>query len=148
MSRMDAIEKEVGVHGRLYLQGVLNKMRNHYHDTSVEAGWWSQLEEIQSYLPEELRPTVEMWYLATKLCLVHSEVSEMMEGLRKGLSDDHLPHRSMEEVESADLLIRIFDYAGFRKLDLDGATYEKGEYNLNRPDHKIAEREGEGGKKF
>ena len=56
--------------------------------------------------------------------------------------------RKMEEVEGADILIRLFDYAGRRGLDLAGATYEKGNYNLNRSDHKIADREGEEGKKF
>lgn len=29
------------------------------------------------------------------LCLVHSEISEAMEGDRKSLMDDHLPHRPM-----------------------------------------------------
>lgn len=135
-----------GLHGGMFES--LNKLRDRYHESSVEAGWWKQLEEVKTFLPERLHKTVEMWYLATKLCLVHSEVSEMMEGLRKGQPDDHLPGRTMEEVEGADVLIRIFDYAGFRGLDLAGATYQKGEYNLHRPDHKIAEREGEEGKKF
>lgn len=133
-------------HGEMY--EFLNKLRDEYHSRSVEAGWWAQLEEVKSYLPKELRKLVEMWYLATKLCLVHSEVSEMMEGLRKGKMDDHLPHRTMEEVEASDVLIRLFDYSGFQRLDLAGATYEKGEYNSIRPDHKIADREGEEGKKF
>ncbi len=35
-----------------------------------------------------------------------------MEGERKDLMDDKLPHRKMAEVELADALIRIFDYAG------------------------------------
>lgn len=46
------------------------------------------------------------------LCLIHSEISEAMEGERKNLMDDKLPHRRMAEVELADTLIRIFDYAG------------------------------------
>ena len=135
-----------GIHGQGFQ--FLNILRDRYHNSSVEAGWWEQLEEVKSHLPERLHRTVEMWYLATKLCLVHSEVSEMMEGLRKGVKDDHLPHRSMEEVEAADVLIRLFDYAGFRDMDLAGATFEKGEYNAVRPDHKIVNREGEAGKKF
>ena len=32
--------------------------------------------------------------------------------MRKDLKDDHLPERSMEEVELADTVIRIMDYAG------------------------------------
>lgn len=55
------------------------------------------------------------------LALVHSEVSECWEGLQQNLPDDKLPHRSMEEVELVDALIRIFDYAGAYGLDLQGA---------------------------
>ena len=44
--------------------------------------------------------------------LMISEVSEAMEGERKGLMDDKLPHRPMAEVELADVVIRALDYAG------------------------------------
>lgn len=62
--------------------------------------------------------------------------------------DDKLKHRLMEEVELADALIRIFDYAGAYKLDLGGALLEKMAYNKNRADHKIENRRKEGGKKI
>lgn len=135
-----------GVHGEGFQ--FLNMLRDRYHGSSVAAGWWAQLEEVKSHLPEHLHAVVEQWYCATKIALIHSEVSEMMEGLRKGLKDDHLPYRDMEEVEASDILIRLFDYAGFREMDLAGSTYEKGEYNQGRADHKITTRAGEGGKKF
>ena len=111
---------------------VLNTLARLCHDVSSEAGWW----------PEE--PTVET--RATKIALIHSEVSEMLEGLRKGVADDHLPNRSMEEVEAADILIRLFDYAGERGLDLAGAMAEKLAYNMSRADHKPEARSAAGGK--
>lgn len=46
------------------------------------------------------------------LMLVVSEISEAMEGERKNLMDDKLPHRPMAEVELANVLIRVFDFAG------------------------------------
>ncbi len=86
--------------------------------------------------------------VAEKLCLSHSEVSEAMEGYRKGLQDDHLPHRSMLEVELAYAVIRIADLAGALGLDLGGAIAEKLRYNQQRADHKPENRAKEGGKAF
>ncbi len=82
------------------------------------------------------------------MMLIVSEVAEAMEGARKGLSDDKLTHRTMEEAELADTLIRIFDYAGGFGLDLGGALIEKLAYNASRADHKPEHRLAEGGKKW
>lgn len=80
------------------------------------------------------------------MMLMVSEIAEAMEGCRKNLPDDKLPHRSMEEVELADLIIRLFDYAGGFGLDLQGAFDEKNAYNAVREDHKHEARLRPGGK--
>lgn len=103
---------------------------------SQRSGWWDGLDPQDPYV------------FGTKMSLIHSEASEMLEGGRKGLPDTHLPHRSAEEVEAADLVIRIFDLAGARKLDVAGAVIEKLAYNQQRADHKIDVRAEAGGKKF
>lgn len=82
------------------------------------------------------------------LCLIHSEISEAMEGERKGLMDDKLPHRRMAEVELVDALIRIFDYAGAFGYDLEGAYQEKMAFNAARQDHTHEARAAAGGKAF
>jgi NTP pyrophosphatase (non-canonical NTP hydrolase) len=82
------------------------------------------------------------------LMLMVSEIAEAMEGERKGLMDDKLPHRAMAEVELADALIRIFDYAGAFGYDLEGAVQEKMTYNANRADHQPEARLKAGGKKW
>jgi len=77
-----------------------------------------------------------------------SGISEAIEGARKNIMDDHLPDRKMEEVELADALIRIFDYAGGHNLDIAGAFVDKLLYNTQRADHKVENRKEAGGKQF
>lgn len=82
------------------------------------------------------------------LMLTVSELAEAMEGHRKSLPDDKLPHRPMFEVEMADALIRIFDFAGGFDLDVAGAYEEKTSYNAVRVDHTHEHRQSAHGKKY
>jgi len=108
------------------------------HNAALKAGWWGNKDQIHT----------DVNIVPGKLCLIHSEVSEAMEGHRKDLMDDKLPHRKMIEVELADALIRIADLAGALGLDLGGAVSEKMEFNLTRPDHKPENRNGKNGKAY
>ena len=51
------------------------------------------------------------------LMLAISEIAEAMEGERKNLMDDHLHDRKMAEVEMADYVIRLADFAGGMKIE-------------------------------
>jgi len=108
------------------------------HVQNIHSGWW---HDLKTGAPLQ-RNVGEL------LCLIHSEISEAMEGHRKGLQDDKLPHRPMIEVELADALIRILDLAGAMQLDLGGAVLEKIKFNMSREDHKRETRLAEGGKAF
>lgn len=119
------------------------------HGASERAGWWKDPKTGQDLKAEcRLGTRFGKALVAEKLALVHSEISEGLEGHRKGLPDDKLPHRPMLAVELADAVIRIGDLAGALGLDLGGAIAEKLAFNMHRPDHKLEARQAEGGKAY
>jgi NTP pyrophosphatase (non-canonical NTP hydrolase) len=114
----------------------LNEYSKQSHNDNIK--WW---EDLQTGQPLN-RNKGEL------LMLIVSEIAEAMEGERKNLMDEKLSHRKMAEVELADALIRIFDYAGAFGYDLEGAYQEKRIYNAKRADHKKEHRLADGGKKW
>ena len=124
------------------------------HSRAFEAKWWHDkktgldLRQVINEPADEFEALLGKALVAQKIALIHSEVSEAMEGHRKNRMDDHLPHRRAIEVELADAIIRICDTAGAMGLDLGGALAEKLAYNAVRPDHKVEAREAAGGKGY
>lgn len=110
------------------------------HNLAHRAGWWTH--------PDGSSITDNPYCFSNKLMLVVSELAEAMEGDRKGIKDDKLPHRDMREVELADAVIRIFDLAGAYNMDLGGAIAEKLHFNQQRADHKPENRTKAGGKAY
>jgi len=117
---------------------MLNELAKRVHEANMK--WWI---DTSTSLPKLLYRNV-----GELLMLCVSELSEAMEGHRKGLMDDKLPHRTMFEVELVDCLIRILDLAAAHDLDLDKTFEEKMAYNAIREDHKPENRKLPGGKKY
>lgn len=108
------------------------------HNRAYNAGWYHNPETGKLIK----RNFGEMF------ALIHSEISEALEGHRKDLMDDKLPHRKMVPVELFDAAIRIFDMIGMYYPEEAPALLEKLKYNEQRADHKPENRAKAGGKKF
>lgn len=116
----------------------LNELSKVVH--AANAKWWQDIntgEQIKRNKGE-------------LIALQHSELSESLEGERKGLMDDKLPQYPMAVVEQVDALIRILDYlAGFHpEHNVQEVFDAKMEYNRTRKDHTHEARRIAGGKQF
>jgi len=107
----------------------LDDLATELHRTAVNKGFWDNYDVS----PNE--------FVCTKLALIHSEVTEVLEAIRKNKAEEDV----MDEF--ADILIRTLDlYAGMNerwfseKWSIDFA--------MNRKRHKNAERPTLHGNKF
>lgn len=128
----------------------LNALVQLCHGNSDSAGWWMDLESGKDLKQEvQFGTRLGKAIVAEKLCLIHSEVSEAMEGHRKNLMDDKLPQHSMFATELADVLIRLADLIGATdERDFAEIVVGKIVYNSTREDHKIENRMKENGKAY
>lgn len=125
-----------------FISQFLDELAIAVHVENIAAGWWS--------CPRTGEPLDRN--MGELLCLVHSEISEGMEGYRKRLQDDKLPQYPMLNVELGDATIRILDIMGSRmrlgEPGLGEVLEAKRAYNRVREDHKKEARLQANGKRF
>ena len=106
----------------------ISELQQEIHETAKEKGWWDEPRED-----------------GTCIALMHSELSEALEVLRKPdgiaiFSKKCLGIHAVEE-EFADVIIRILDFAEHKGMFIEEAILAKMEYNNSREYRH-------GGKKF
>lgn len=95
------------------------------HRNAYEHGWWNNRDGDYD---TDSRNRTEC------VALAMTELAEAIEARRKGSPvDEHCPEFGNEEIELADCIIRILDYAAAFDLDVVGAMLAKHEFNKSRP---------------
>lgn len=87
------------------MKQISNVLRDAIYNHNVKAGWWDE-------------PVRED---GTVLALIHSEVTESYVGFTQDLPDPHVPEYQNAVIELADAAIRIYDFFGHKKWDIEKA---------------------------
>lgn len=102
----------------------LDELSAELNDTAVEKGFWSPLDRMD--------PQDGFVFFAKQLAMIHSEVTEVLEAMRKDKGQDQV----VEEL--ADILIRVFDiYGGLKRYgavedSLHDTLIRKASFNKTR----------------
>lgn len=84
------------------MDNYLDSIAKDIHDVSMDKGFWRKV-----YIDGRSYPAKDIDFMLAKLALVHSEVSEVLEAMRKQMDEEKI----VEEL--VDIFIRLMDfYAG------------------------------------
>jgi NTP pyrophosphatase (non-canonical NTP hydrolase) len=102
---------------------ILTELSLRVHDSCIERGFYEKTNRFDHQV------------IATKIALIHSEVSELLEAYRREPTDqcDKNIALSCEQEELADIIIRTLDLAAFRGVNIGTAIMCKLAFDKTRP---------------
>ncbi len=127
---------------RALFKDYFTEMQRRVHKNAVVKGFWGEPAE-KHYTSIGINTFCDpqhLYYIyggidkkLSRYALMHSELSEAVEAVRKPKQDEHVPDFTSEAVELADTIIRIMDYAEAYGIPVAEALVEKAAFNDQRP---------------
>lgn len=112
------------------------------HQQAIDNGWWEDYHDIRAAInnwgvevcAHNDQVFQKAWQLS-KIALMHSELSECVEGIREKIPtpDQHCSEFTQQEIEIADVIIRAMDLAQGFDWHIAEAIIAKMRYNATRP---------------
>lgn len=131
-------------------QKSISDWQTEVYETAESKGWWPKPPcLVKADNPNSVDPQeVDHEFVATKICLMHSELSEALEAVREGKfrmytedgrfvrsEGNKIVERFKPEgmvTELADVVIRIMDLCEAMGISLEDAILHKAAYNKTR----------------